>query len=89
MKVWLSDEGDASVGIPGNAVYIDWNVLYPQNQKSREEERVHFLKLFKEYFDASGRMECVFDDECSRCGAVVGEGMTCMDCRKSDMLEAL
>ena len=84
MKIYLTDQGDSSVGLGANVVEIEWNTGYPDSY-TRETDRENFAKMFKEYFDTCGRVSVLFGDECAECGAVKGEDLRCPSC----MLEVL
>ena len=86
-KLYLSNDGDSSVGIPPSHTEIDLCFEIPFKDKSERAEIAKiFLDIFRELWDGGPLSHC-YDDECSICGSPLtkeGEIFTCEECRKND-----
>jgi hypothetical protein len=67
MKVYLSDTGDRSVGIPETEVILEINWELPTTEKEREGMRKDFIQMARDYLQIDGRVFCHFEDECPTC----------------------
>lgn len=76
MKIYITDRGDTSVGIPDGLITIDWPSL---DFEGMARERSDFRYALKEFFNEwsyGNRVLVQFEDECPDCGHALSSGVS-------------
>ena len=90
MKLYVSDEGDMSVGIPSANITIDfgdWDLFSKKDTERRKAFKEAVCKLLYEHLDLIEPMISFFDDECPECECVKDDLHRCSNPCCIDSLE--